>query len=259
MISKEKFIEIMSIDKTQSSRESLYICFLYLQTIPIIINNFQLVENIVWDKRSILKSKQDIVKQYFIDDKYACIDFWNQVLRENQIINLRELSYFYKEHSKVNGRDYFRLNSYIEIILNHMIPKTKNFIFKVKVKDKEIPKATTQSTIKIKDNRKEDVGGIYGIYENDKLVYIGMTTRSFKIRWNEHLERIKEKSDELALYLLIDSNSKIEFKILLDKNDLISDSRITKRDLQAMEFALIKEHQPRYNFAGRNQPYRFSK
>lgn len=256
MISKEQFIKIMSIDRTSSSRENLYVCFLYLQNISIIINNFQLVENIVWNKNNILKSKQDIVKQYFIDDKYACVDFWDQALKENQIIDLKELSSFYKEHSKSSGRDYFGLENYIKIILNHMIPKTKSFIFKVEVKDRKEPKIITQS-FKVKNSRRKDIGGIYGIYENDKLVYIGMTTRSFKVRWNEHLERIKRKSDELALYSLIDANSKIEFKILLDKNDLISDDEITKRDLQAMEFALIKEHQPRYNFSGRNQPYRF--
>ena len=32
---------------------------------------------------------------------------------------------------------------------------------------------------------------------------------------------------------------------------MFSNSEITRRDLEAMEFALIQEHKPKYNFSGR--------
>ena len=82
--------------------------------------------------------------------------------------------------------------------------------------------------------------------------------RPFETRWKEHQDKIKEKSKELALYGLIDTSAKIEFKKILIRNDMKSDSEITKRDLQAMEFALIQEHQPKYNFSGRTLPYKFN-
>ena len=102
---------------------------------------------------------------------------------------------------------------------------------------------------------KREGGGIYGIYENDVLVYIGMTTRPFEIRWQEHSERIKSRSNELALYSLIDTSAKIEFKKLLERDKMDCNDKITTRDLKAMEFALIQEHKPKYNFAGRSLPY----
>ena len=101
-------------------------------------------------------------------------------------------------------------------------------------------------------------GGIYGIYENNELVYIGMTMRNFQVRWHEHLENIKEQTNALPLYRLINSDNKITFKILLNKKYMFSNSEITRRDLEAMEFALIQEHKPKYNFSGRTQEYRFS-
>ena len=55
MISKEKFIDIMSVEKSSASRDNMYICYLYLNTIDMIKNKFHIEKNIVWDKSSLKK------------------------------------------------------------------------------------------------------------------------------------------------------------------------------------------------------------
>ena len=55
MISKKEFEDIMSIEKSTASRANLYICYLYLDTIDIIKNNFKIEKNIVWNKDKIKK------------------------------------------------------------------------------------------------------------------------------------------------------------------------------------------------------------
>ena len=55
MISKKEFEDIMSIEKSTASRANLYICYLYLDTVDIIKNNFEIEKNIVWNKDKIKK------------------------------------------------------------------------------------------------------------------------------------------------------------------------------------------------------------
>ena len=55
MISKNEFKDIMSVEKSSASRDNLYICYLYLDTIDIIKNKFHIEKNIVWDKSNLKK------------------------------------------------------------------------------------------------------------------------------------------------------------------------------------------------------------
>ena len=255
MISKDEFKDIMSVEKSIASRDNMYICYLYLDTIDIIKDNFQIEKNMVWDKIGLKKQFRTEVSQYVIDEKYLSSDFWLEVFRQNEdFLNMKQFSNFYEKKTKTR-KDYYSLKKYAKMILNHMIPNNNNIIFQINHKEKQ-KQIRKQYDEKINEIISE--GGIYGIYENDELVYIGMTMRNFQIRWNEHLENIKEQTSELLLYHLINPDNKITFKILLNKKYMFSNSEITRRDLEAMEFALIQEHQPKYNFAGRNQPYRFS-
>lgn len=255
MISKEKFIDIMSVEKSSASRDNMYICYLYLNTIDMIKNKFHIEKNIVWDKSSLKKQYKTEVSQCLINKEDLCSDFWLKVFRQNEdFLNIKHFSDFYQQKTKIR-RDYYSLKNYAKIILNHMIPND-NVVIQINYEEKQ-KQVRKQYDEKINEIMSE--GGIYGIYENDELVYIGMTMRNFQTRWNEHLENIKEQTYELPLYHLINPDNKITFKILLNKKYMFSNSEITRRDLEAMEFALIQEHQPKYNFAGRNQPYRFSK
>lgn len=102
--------------------------------------------------------------------------------------------------------------------------------------------------------------GIYGIYKNGKLIYIGKTSKSFKERFNQHRRSIKNKDrDDMKLYSLIEDGDDIQFKPLISANDLmIEKGDLTERDLEAMELALIHVRKPIGNLQGVNRIYKFS-
>ena len=99
-------------------------------------------------------------------------------------------------------------------------------------------------------------GGVYGVYRNRQLIYIGSTI-DFNKRWNEHKRNIKNKDYKLYFYKLIKPEDNIEFKILIDGSKLKADKTLTATDLKTMELALITLSQPIGNIAGRLQPFRY--
>lgn len=101
--------------------------------------------------------------------------------------------------------------------------------------------------------------GIYGMYEDGELVYVGMTMRPFEDRWKEHIEGIETQSDKLIFYKQVKQKDKIEFRILVDVSKIKSNDAITRRDVEAMELGFIRMFQPRYNYAGRTVEYKFTK
>lgn len=103
--------------------------------------------------------------------------------------------------------------------------------------------------------------GIYGIYRNDELIYIGMTNRSFQQRWREHQDIIEgrmQKPAGMVLYDLFSPEDKIEYKELIDCSKIKSEEVLTLRDLKAMELALISLYQPVGNYSGVKAPYRWN-
>lgn len=100
--------------------------------------------------------------------------------------------------------------------------------------------------------------GIYGIYENDELVYIGYTTREFESRWQEHIEAIMLQKNMQYVHKQINPNSKIEFGILIDITELKTNKILTTSDIQSMELALIYLYQPKYNVQGVTTRYSYS-
>lgn len=87
-------------------------------------------------------------------------------------------------------------------------------------------------------------GGVYGVYRNGQLIYIGSTI-DFNKRWNEHKRNIKNKDYKLYFYKLIKPEDNIEFKILIDGSKLKTDKTLTA----TMELALITLSQPIGNIA----------
>ena len=100
-------------------------------------------------------------------------------------------------------------------------------------------------------------GGIYGIYKNDELIYIGSTMRNFEDRWKEHRRNIEKKSNALYVYSLFDESDKIDFRILIDLNDLKSSKDLTRRDIECMELGLIDVFKPIGNIGGNSKPFLF--
>jgi len=81
--------------------------------------------------------------------------------------------------------------------------------------------------------------------------------RDFNIRFKEHLEKIKIKSNELHLYSLINQEDDISFSPLIYIKDLKTETKITRRDLECMELALIHLYKPKGNLAGNTCKFRF--
>lgn len=90
--------------------------------------------------------------------------------------------------------------------------------------------------------------GVYGMYRNDELIYVGMTMRSFRQRWKEHQGYIKNKSNALSVYSLIEDDDKIEFKILFDvmKNGM----PLSEKEVKAIERKFIVQYSPIGNVEG---------
>lgn len=114
---------------------------------------------------------------------------------------------------------------------------------------------------RIKKEEWHDKTGIYGIYLDNILIYIGRTTTSFKQRFQQHKTRYK--TDDSYLYLLIhkakEDGKNIEFKplIIIEDLQIANGVRINERDLNSMELALITIYQPVGNVEGRLKPYKY--
>lgn len=107
--------------------------------------------------------------------------------------------------------------------------------------------------------------GIYGIYIDDELVYIGQTLTSFEKRFNQHRNNTyneNHKGQPLlynTLRAAVKSGRRVRLIPLVDLGDLQVESWFTfdSRDLENMELALITVLQPRLNVQGKSAAYKF--
>ena len=110
------------------------------------------------------------------------------------------------------------------------------------------------------EKRNKCIGGVYGIYYEDQLIYIGKTKNDFEIRFQQHKEAINNKETNQYLYKYLSQKdcSKLEFKPLIEVEKLKVKQKIRNRDIEAMELCLIELYQPICNVQGRLQEYEFS-
>lgn len=99
--------------------------------------------------------------------------------------------------------------------------------------------------------------GVYGIWVNDELFYIGSTMRDFKVRFDEHRENLRTRRGELYIYSQIKDEDKVEFGSLVDVSKLQVDGELSERDIKCMELALIDLYKPKGNLAGVKVKYKF--
>ena len=113
----------------------------------------------------------------------------------------------------------------------------------------------------------EKCTGIYGIYKDGKLVYIGKTTQSFQKRFYQHKHLMDFPDDsetqydmyyELAAARAQESFIQLRPLFIVETAQYNSLYDITNRDLESMEFALISCFQPYYNICGTKKPYRYT-
>lgn len=99
-------------------------------------------------------------------------------------------------------------------------------------------------------------GGVYGVYKNGELIYIGSSV-NFEKRWAEHKRYMKNRDYKLHFYKLFQPGDRVDFKVLIDGSKLEADREITPTDLKTMEYALISVFKPVGNIAGRIQPFKY--
>ena len=263
MISKNEFLTYFVNENKSLSRDNLYIIYEFLITTGTIAEmEYKFSKDYMRSYEFLLdKEINDRIEKTYLQNKVS-IDYWYHMIdRDKEVEKNRDrkmLAYFEKKTGM--KRDYYSLHHYVEIIIHHLIPISyeKINIYKEKIKLLLKEEEERQNQIKQRAKNKKKVGGVYGMYENGELVYIGMTMRKFEDRWQEHLDNIKDRSTALNFYQYVSNDAKIEFKKLIEIEKLKCNVELTKRDIEAMEFALIYEHQPKYNLAGRTVPYRFS-
>lgn len=121
------------------------------------------------------------------------------------------------------------------------------------------------NTAKGTDLEIANYGGVYGIFVDNKPIYIGYTMRKFKERFQEHKNRIEGiENPNLEMYFLFTDYEKqnYTFKILFNVSTVQyrgkRNAGITRQDLKCIEFAFINLFKPKYNKSGNTEPYYFN-
>lgn len=137
---------------------------------------------------------------------------------------------------------------------------------KYKVIKKKIPGQVEESSVKKRRQTKDPLyyqHGIYGIYIDNVLIYIGKTNKNFGTRFGQHKQFMNSRNfeDKTELYKILqsakESNRTIMLKPLIIVENLKTDFNITVRDLEAMELALITLYKLQCNIEGLKKEYVF--
>lgn len=107
--------------------------------------------------------------------------------------------------------------------------------------------------------------GIYGIYVEDELIYIGKTIVDFNERFNQHKTAIDDINNNLPIYkelrIAKKMNKNIYLKPLIDLSILKVEHHsheFSNKEVECMEMALITTLKPKCNVEGVYKSYRFS-
>lgn len=135
----------------------------------------------------------------------------------------------------------------------------------VEIYEKELEeKRKKEEKIQKKQMKKVNADrGIYGIYCNNKLIYIGKTDVDFETRFKQHKYAVESGSTSQYLYKYLgkmkrDEGCVITLKPLVNIKDLKVKGTIRNRDIEAMELALIQLYQSICNIQGIKQDYEFT-
>ena len=230
----------------EMSRRKLLIFFILSKNLPYFYYIEEQLEeyNTCFHSVCILQEYVDLIHQASIRNQFnseilSTIIHFNTIQDKNEIISiLTPQIAIYKQDLAEKKK-------------KQQEQKIKKEQEKIKKEQEEIRKRNAILKIQEKQNFElvEDNGngGIYGIYSidgnNDKqLLYIGLTTRSFQERFNEHQKIIKQeepipKGMERLYLLLIEEYRKkyLEFKILIPFCELSSNRYLTQSEKEAME------------------------
>lgn len=100
--------------------------------------------------------------------------------------------------------------------------------------------------------------GVYGVWVNDELFYIGSTNRSFEERFAEHQINLQIQNNELKWYSKIKPTDKIEYIPIIDVTEVNCDRELDATDIKSMELALIIAYRPEGNIAGIKTKFKYN-
>lgn len=104
--------------------------------------------------------------------------------------------------------------------------------------------------------------GIYGIFENEELIYVGETIKSFVDRFRAHAKCIKENSTISTMYKYIRDNfeeNKFYMRPLVEVDTRVKLSgELQLRDIQSIELGFIICFRPKFNIMGIYKEYKLN-
>lgn len=114
--------------------------------------------------------------------------------------------------------------------------------------------------IKWKSKVSSNTNGVYGIYLDNKLIYIGSTIRSFEKRLKEHNKNLQQ-NNKMPLYNYIRRfpNVQLEMRPMIVLQFLQTRQEVNLERLGWMELALISCFRPKCNINGLKSNFVFHK
>lgn len=104
--------------------------------------------------------------------------------------------------------------------------------------------------------------GIYGIFENDELIYVGETSKSFVERFRAHSKCVKENSSISEMYSYIKDNfeeNKFCMRPLVEVDSRVKlTGELQLRDIQSIELGFITCFRPKFNIMGVFKEYKLN-
>lgn len=242
---------------------------------------------------NIIKTNIEIVLKILNDNLpyfYYCVPIWNvlyvttinaSVSKKQIVIDSKYISSIEKISKSTIKSDKKNFSKsildYTGFIHCPSYEETKHYIEAVDCKLKKVQKAAKKATSKtfttvtpVTNKKNNNKGGIYGIFSIDKNnekkpLYVGLTTRDFKARWEEHkniLYGIAPVPDGMhKLYNLLKEeyeNNNIIAESIITFSELNTNRPLTQGEKEAMEFAIITLLKPPGNTSGISVPYYFS-
>lgn len=148
------------------------------------------------------------------------------------------------EHILYNFEQYLKINNITLTEAAELLSISKGQLSHLFKKERKLNDLIGHRMIQMtRGKRPNSRGGIYGIYFNDEIIYIGQTV-NFKSRWAAHKTAIKNnKNDDQPLHQCGLDINKISFKILFDSSKL----KLFPSELNRIESIFISNILPEWN------------